>query len=35
MSATGWIFMLTSLTAVWGLAGWCYYMVLFGDHNHR
>lgn len=28
MTTLGWVFLLTSLTFVWGLAGWCYYKVL-------
>lgn len=28
MTTTGWIFMILSVSAVWGLAGWCYYKVL-------
>ena len=28
MSTGGWIFMLTSLVAVWSFTGWCFYRVL-------
>jgi hypothetical protein len=28
MTTVGWIFLFTSLTFVWGLAGYCYYRVL-------
>jgi hypothetical protein len=28
MTPMGWLFLLTSLTVVWGLALWCYYKVL-------
>lgn len=28
MTATGWIFLVCSLTFVWGLTGWCFYKVL-------
>lgn len=28
MTALGWIFMLVSVTSVWGLAAYCFYRVL-------
>ena len=28
MTASGWIFLVTSLAFVWGLTLWCYYKVL-------
>ena len=28
MTAAGWLFMLGSLSFVWGLAGWCIYRLL-------
>jgi hypothetical protein len=28
MTPLGWIFLLTSLTFVWSLTGWCFYKVL-------
>jgi hypothetical protein len=30
MTVGGWIFMLVSVTFVWTLAGFCYYLVLTG-----
>lgn len=30
LTTTGWIFMLSSLTFVWGLAFWCFRRVLAG-----
>jgi hypothetical protein len=29
MTTAGWIFLIVSLTFVWGLAGWCYWKLLF------
>ena len=31
MTTIGWVFMLVSLTSVWGLAIWCYRKVLGDD----
>ena len=28
MTPLGWIFLLTSVSFVWGLTGWCFYKVL-------
>jgi hypothetical protein len=28
MTALGWIFLVVSLSFVWGLTGWCFYKVL-------
>ena len=28
MTPLGWIFLLVSITFVWGLTGWCFYRVL-------
>lgn len=28
MTPLGWIFLLVSITFVWGLTGWCFYKVL-------
>ena len=28
MTTLGWLFMLVSVTFVWGLTGWCFYKVL-------
>jgi len=28
MTPLGWIFLIASLTFVWGLTGWCFYKVL-------
>jgi len=28
MTPLGWIFLIVSLTFVWGLTGWCFYKVL-------
>jgi hypothetical protein len=28
MRLGGWVFLILSLSFVWGLAGWCYYKVL-------
>jgi len=28
VTTLGWIFLLTSMTFVWGLTGWCFYKVL-------
>jgi len=28
MTPLGWIFLVTSITFVWGLTGWCFYRVL-------
>jgi hypothetical protein len=30
MTIGGWILLVVSLTAVWGLAGWCYWKILTG-----
>ena len=35
MNAGGWIFLVTSVSLVWGLAGWCYYQVLFGKKSSK
>ncbi|HEX5758644.1 MAG TPA: hypothetical protein VF121_05580 [Thermoanaerobaculia bacterium] len=28
MTPLGWVFLIVSLTFVWGLTGWCFYRVL-------
>ncbi len=28
MTVLGWVFLITSLACVWGLAAWCFYKVL-------
>ena len=28
MTVLGWVFLVSSLSAVWGLTGWCFYRVL-------
>ena len=28
MTALGWVFLMVSLSFVWGLVGWCFYKVL-------
>ena len=30
MTTGGWIFLILSLSFVWGLLGWCFYKVLTG-----
>jgi len=35
MRPAGWIFMLTSLAFVWGLAIWCYIRVFRGGSSGR
>ena len=34
MTALGWIFLISSLTFVWGLTGWCFYKVLTLPADH-
>lgn len=31
MTATGWVFLILSITGVWSLAIFCYYKLLFED----
>jgi hypothetical protein len=33
LNALGWIFMITSVSFVTGLAGWCFYKVLTEPHD--
>ena len=35
MNVTGWIFMVTSVGFVLGLAGWCYYHLLFAPGDEE
>ena len=33
MEPWGWVFLIASLTLVWGLTGWCFYKVLTAPPN--
>jgi hypothetical protein len=34
MTPLGWLFLIASLTFVWGLTGWCFYKVLTIPDEH-
>ena len=34
MEPLGWVFLIVSLSFVWGLTGWCFYRVLTYSDEH-